>query len=122
MACGNFSGTLTASPNDRCISGPLFGGVVLSPQDGIELQTFSWIPLLWWGVAIRHLKSDIPPVLRFCSWESPAAVLSGILSSGFRPSRREAVSCLKCGSSMPDSNQKCGDCGWTYAETQHNDA
>ena len=120
---GNWTmGTLTASSSALCISAPFFGRVVLSPQDVTELLKFSWVPVLWWGVTIRHLKPDVPPDLRFGSWISPAAVLSGILSSGFRLSGREAVSCLKCGDPMPDLNQKCTNCGWTYVEAQRNDA
>jgi hypothetical protein len=115
-------GRLEASPTMLSISAPVFGQFVFAPEDVLGLDRFNRIPILHWGVGIRHIRKDIPWIVRFTNLAGPGVVLRGIESTGFLPRAVERTSCLKCGAVMSAESDSCPKCGWSYATSGRDEA
>jgi hypothetical protein len=108
--------TLTADPGRIVIEAPGFGRIEFLPEDVLQVELSVHFPLLDQGVRIRHVKDDVARRVRFTSWaRGPDSLARGIRRAGFVPRGREVVLCLECGAELPDHDDRCRACGWTFA-------
>ena len=50
-------GRLESSPSQLRLSAPIFGEIVFAPDDVVGLERFVRIPILSWGVNVRHIRT-----------------------------------------------------------------
>jgi len=75
-------GHLESDPDRLYLTAPVFGEMTFVPGDVVAVERFVRIPVLKWGVQIRHVKPDVARVIhslasrgrRLCSMESEALV------------------------------------------------
>jgi len=120
---GNWGfGRLESSPSELSVRAPLLSRLAFTPKDVVSLDSFTRIPILYWGIRIRHVRKDCPQTVRFRALRTPESLLSGIEGSGFLPQGVESDECLACGKTMPKTAAACPSCGWTFASDGANDA
>jgi hypothetical protein len=77
--------TLSASSDGLALQAPLFGDVILLPEQVVSLVG----RVKWWNltktVVIRHNSRTAPPVVHFCSSEAPQEIIRRIEAAGFSP-------------------------------------
>src|SRR5262245_8804527 len=105
---------LLASATHLTISAPIYGELAFRPEEVVALEKRGWLPVLDWGIRIRHIKTDAPRVVGFMTWRWPGAILRGIARSGFLPRGIEHDSCLECEGVLPAGSSRCPKCGWSY--------
>jgi len=76
---------LSATPNKLTISIRLLGTYSFTPDQVSAVERYVMIPVLGWGIRIRHCNADCPKRVIFWCLGSPNAVLEGIRDSGFLP-------------------------------------
>ena len=115
-------GRLESSPSQLRLSAPIFGEIVFAPDDVVGLERFVRIPILSWGVKVRHIRTDVARAVHFMSVSGPTALLKGIQESGFSPRATEQDECLKCGTAMEPESENCSKCGWSYRSSRTGEA
>ncbi|HZE57779.1 MAG TPA: hypothetical protein VE031_07980 [Chthoniobacterales bacterium] len=77
---------LSATPDALTISVLLLGTYSFAPDQVAAVERYTMIPVLGWGVQIRHCRVDYPQRFIFWCLGSPDTVLRGIHAAGFVPS------------------------------------
>jgi len=106
--------TLNASPSELTIRAMLRGTMRFRSSNVVRIDPFIGIPLVYWGIRVRHLKKDYPRDIRFTSLTHPRKLLQGLLDSGFTPSGIQKDQCLACGHFLAAEVVTCPKCGWSY--------
>ena len=115
-------GRLETSPSQLRLSAPIFGEILFAPDDVVGLERFVRIPILSWGVKVRHIRMDVARAVHFLTISGPTALLKGIQESGFSPRATEQDQCLKCGTAMELKSDSCSQCGWSYRASRTGEA
>jgi hypothetical protein len=76
---------LSATHDNLTLTARLFGKYRFSREQVSAIERYVMIPVLAWGVRVRHCVPDYPQQIIFWSLGSPDDVLSGILATGFVP-------------------------------------
>jgi hypothetical protein len=76
---------LSATPDALTISVRLLGTYSFGPDQVAAVERYTLIPVLGWGIQIRHCRVDYPQCFIFWSLGSPDTVLRGIHAAGFVP-------------------------------------
>lgn len=76
---------LSATPDALTISVRLLGSYTFAPSQVAAVERYATIPVLSWGVQIRHCRVDYPQRFIFWCLGSPDTVLRGIHAAGFVP-------------------------------------
>jgi hypothetical protein len=77
---------LSASPQELTVDVALFGVFTFYPQDVVIIERIIFIPVIAWGIRIRHSHRDYPQ--RFIFWSVftfPSTITDGIRAAGFVP-------------------------------------
>ena len=61
------------------------GSYVFTPDTVVSIERYTRIPVLGWGIQIRHNVTDYPSRIIFWCFGSPDALLSKIQATGFHP-------------------------------------
>ena len=76
---------LLATTDRLTISIRLLGTYTFTPDQVSAVERYTMIPVLGWGVQIRHCRTDYPQRVIFWSVGSPDTLLRGIRDAGFLP-------------------------------------
>lgn len=76
---------LLATTDRLTISIRLLGTYKFTPEQVSAVERYSVIPVLGWGVQIRHCRLDCPQRVIFWCLGSPDTLLRGIRDAGFLP-------------------------------------
>jgi hypothetical protein len=76
---------LSATSDNLTISVFLLGTYRFTPNQVFSIERYVIIPVLGWGIQIRHGVSEYPRRIIFFSLGNPDRLLSGISGSGFQP-------------------------------------
>lgn len=74
---------LSATDGKLTISATLLGTYDFTPDQVTAIERYTLIPLLGWGIRIRHRRSEYPERIIFWCLGSPGNILHGISSAGF---------------------------------------
>ena len=108
-------GSLAACPEKLTVNALLMSAITFKPSEVVSIEVVPGIPILYWGIRIKHLKEDCPKIVGFLSWSCrPGDLISGIELSGFVPVGKELQPCLNCGEHMSSTVDICAKCGWTF--------
>ena len=80
---------LSATHDKLTVTAWLLGRYTFSPEQVSTLERYVMIPVLAWGIRVRHCVPEYPQRIIFWSLGSPDVVLGGIRDTGFVP----AASC-----------------------------
>ena len=76
---------LSATPDALTISVRLLGTYSFAPDQVAAVERYTMIPVLGWGIQVRHCRVDYPQRFIFWCLGSPDTVLRGIHDAGFVP-------------------------------------
>ena len=76
---------ISVSSDRLTITARLLGTYAFTPGQVSAVERYVMIPVLAWGIRVRHHVPDYPQRIIFWSLGSPEAVLGGIRGSGFIP-------------------------------------
>ena len=76
---------LEAGPDKLAISVGILGTYSFAPDEVMAVERYVMIPVIGWGIRVRHCKRDCPERVIFWCLGSPDTVLQGIRASGFQP-------------------------------------
>jgi hypothetical protein len=76
---------LSATADSLRISVFLLGTYSFTPDQVSSIERYVMIPVLGWGIQVRHCVPEYPRKIIFWSLGSPERLLSGISGSGFQP-------------------------------------
>lgn len=107
-------GYLESAPDKLYLTAPVFGEMTFTPEDVVGIERFVRIPVLSWGVQIRHARRDVARGVHFLSFRGPGPLLEGIRESGFLPRAVEYELCLECEAVLDLQSDRCSKCGWSY--------
>lgn len=96
------------------------GRVEFLPEHVLAIDEVTHFPFLDWGLRIRHVRDDVDGRVEFLSrWRTPTGLRAAIARTGFVPLGRDIVPCLECGAELPEHDDRCRRCGWTFADASH---
>jgi len=75
--------TLSAMVNKLTLKVRILGTYNFAPEQISAIESYVIIPVLAWGIRIRHNVSDYPENIIFWSLSNPDNILNGIRNSGF---------------------------------------
>jgi len=78
--------TLTATPDKLELNASVIGKYIFSPSQVISIERYTTIPVLAWGIRIRHNVASYPSHIVFWCFGRPATLVSRIQDAGFLPS------------------------------------
>lgn len=76
---------LTSAPELLTVKAPFLGEYWFTPEQVVSIERYCFIPVLAWGIRIRHTDHHSPETIVFLRTGSPETVLRGIRASGFVP-------------------------------------
>lgn len=76
---------LCATQDKLTVKASLLGTYTFTPQQVSAVERYVMIPVLAWGVRVRHTVPEYPQQIVFSSLGSPDGVLGGIRDAGFVP-------------------------------------
>lgn len=76
---------LTASSGSLRMAVRFLGSYVFTPDSVVSIERYTMIPVLGWGIQIRHNVAEYPSRIIFWCLGSPDALLSRIQGTGFQP-------------------------------------
>lgn len=76
---------LSATQDKLTVTAHLLGTYNFTPQQVSAVERYVMIPVLAWGVRVRHCVPEYPQQIIFWSLGSPDGVLGGIRDTGFVP-------------------------------------
>src|SRR5687767_2880235 len=76
---------LWVTPDSLTISVRLLGTYSFTPEQVSAVERYTLIPVLGWGIQIRHCKADYPQQVIFWCLGTPEILLRGIRDAGFSP-------------------------------------
>ena len=76
---------LWTAPERLTITARFLGTYTFAPDQICEIEPYIMVPILGWGVRIRHCVPNYPNRVVFWSLTSPYGILRGIRESGFTP-------------------------------------
>jgi hypothetical protein len=76
---------LTVNSDELSISAVALGTYRLAPNQVSSIEKYVMIPVIGWGIRIRHVRADYPQRLIFWCFGNPHTVLQGIRNAGFLP-------------------------------------
>ena len=79
---------LTAT-RDQLELNSVIGLFTFSPAQVISIEKHTTIPVLGWGIRIKHNVASCPSHIVFWCFGNPAALMARIESTGFAPCGRE---------------------------------
>lgn len=82
---------LSSTSDELTVTAYLLGTYTFRPDQVSQVEKFVMIPLLGWGVRIRHCVSDYPQRIIFWCLASPDRLLRRIRESGFVPSASRSL-------------------------------
>ena len=76
---------LWTAPERLTITAQFLGKYAFTPEQVCAVEPYVMVPILGWGIRVRHCMPDYPQRIIFWSLVSPNRVLRGIGASGFIP-------------------------------------
>lgn len=76
---------LSATSDTLTIAARLLGTYSFTPEQVSSVERYSMIPVLGWGIQIRHCRTDYPQRIIFWCLGNPDTLLRDIREAGFRP-------------------------------------
>ena len=76
---------LSATSERLTIAVRFLGACTFTPQQVSAVERYVMIPLIGWGIRVRHQAPDYPQRVIFWCWQDPDTLLSGIRDAGFVP-------------------------------------
>ena len=77
---------LSATHDKLTVAARMLGTYTFNPEQVCAVERYVLIPLVAWGVRVRHCVPEYPQRIIFWSFASPDSLLRGIQSTGFVPS------------------------------------
>lgn len=74
---------LSVTANKLTIQVKLLGTYTFAPEQISSIERYTIIPVLGWGIRIRHNVADYPEKIIFWCLGNPSSVLDGIRDVGF---------------------------------------
>jgi hypothetical protein len=91
---------LSATADKLTISVRLLGTYSFTPAQVSAVERYVIIPVIGWGIRIRHCSADCPQRVIFWCLGSPDTILRGIQDSGFLPIASRSTSLQRSGMAM----------------------
>ena len=82
---------LTATPEAIRLSVRFLGDYTFTPERVVAITRYGMIPILGWGIQIRHCIADYPERVIFWCIFSPDTLLARIHEAGFQPQAQSSV-------------------------------
>jgi hypothetical protein len=82
---------LTATSQSLRVAVLLLGDYCFTPETVVSITRFTTVPILGWGIEIRHCVPEYPGRFIFWCLRNPDALLAGIRESGFVPRASESA-------------------------------
>lgn len=77
--------TLTATRDQLELNASVIGKYTFSPAQVISIEKYTTIPVLGWGIRIKHNVASYPSHIVFWCFGSPASLIARIGGTGFAP-------------------------------------
>jgi hypothetical protein len=87
---------LRVEPEELELKAAFIGTHRFARKDVREVVQVTWLPVLAWGVRVRHVREDVPASVIFWCFGSPKRILDAVSRSGFSPT------------AMPDARPRAG--------------
>src|SRR6266702_2967142 len=82
---------LSATHDKLTVTARLLGTYTFSPEQVSAVERYVMVPVLAWGVRVRHCVPEYPQRIIFWCIGSPETVLGGIRDSGFVPAASDSA-------------------------------
>ena len=110
---------LYASPEALIIEATFGRRFAFAPEDVRMLEPFVSLPIIDWGIRIRHTRSDIPREVSFSNIWPPRWVLRDIARGGFVAMGQQQAASLNTSPDRPDREAGGRDEGEASAQSKH---
>lgn len=80
--------TLTATRDRLDLNASVIGRYSFSPEQVVTIEKYTTIPILGWGIKIRHNVASYPKHIVFWCFGTPGSLVAQIAETGFLPAAR----------------------------------